>query len=122
MHRLVGDSEQEIRTAAADWRVEFLPDPDGDMNEGDLLVDSELVLPASPDLGVGERTRRITTVHAGQQTTTHEQSVNRTTPVQIGPVFARIVYDDDAWIVFARPELLLPYQDRRGRPIEGTFP
>ena len=27
------------------------------MNEGDLLVDSELVLPARPDLGVGERTR-----------------------------------------------------------------
>ena len=49
------------------------------MNEGDLLIDSELVLPASPDLGVGERTRRITTVHAGQQTTTREQTVNRTT-------------------------------------------
>jgi len=89
-------SEPEIRNAASDWQVDFLADPDGDMNEGDLLVDSELVLPASPDLGVGERTRRITTVHAGQQTTTHEQSVNRTTPVQTGPVFARIVYDDDA--------------------------
>ena len=65
-HRLVGDSEPEIRNAAADWQVEFLADPDGDMDEGDLLVDSELVLPARPDLGVGERTRRITTVHTGR--------------------------------------------------------
>ena len=45
--------------------MEFLADPDGDMKEGDLLIDSELILPASPELGVGDRTRRITTVHAG---------------------------------------------------------
>src|SRR5206468_3892158 len=70
VHRFVGDSEPEIRTAAADWQVEFLPDPDGDLNEGDLLVDSELVLPARPDLGVGERTRKITTVHTGSRATT----------------------------------------------------
>ena len=40
------------------------------MNDGDLLIDSELILPASPELGVGERTRRITTVHAGSRTST----------------------------------------------------
>ena len=90
------DSDPEIRNAAPDWQVEFLADPDGDMNEGDLLVDSELVLPASPDLGVGERTRRITTVHTGQRTTTHEQSVNRTPSGSTGPVLARIDYDDAA--------------------------
>ncbi|MGH9314721.1 MAG: FHA domain-containing protein [Vicinamibacterales bacterium] len=90
------DSDPEIRNAAPDWQVAFLADPDGDMNEGDLLIDSELVLPASPDLGVGERTRRITTVHAGQRTTTHEQSVNRTPSGATGPVLARIDYDDDA--------------------------
>ena len=60
-----GGRDPEIRNAAADWQVEFLPDPDGDVAEGDILIDSELLLPASPELGVGERTRRITTVHAG---------------------------------------------------------
>lgn len=89
------DSDPEIRNAAADWQVEFLADPDGDMNEGDLLIDSELVLPANPDLGVGERTRRITTVHAGDKTTTHEQAVNRSPSVPAGPAVARIQYDDD---------------------------
>ena len=57
-------------TPAPQWQVEFRADPDGDMNEGDLLIDSELVLPARPELGVGERTRRITTVHTGHRTTT----------------------------------------------------
>jgi hypothetical protein len=94
--RLVGDSEPELCTAAADWQVEFLADPDGDMSEGDLLVDSELVLPASPDLGMGERTRRITTVHSGQQATTRERTVGRSSSAAAAPVLARIEYDDES--------------------------
>jgi hypothetical protein len=90
------DSDPVIRNAAADWQVDVLADPDGDMNEGDLLIDSELILPASPDLGVGERTRRITTVHAGQHTSTREQTVNRAQTATTGAVLARIEYDDDA--------------------------
>jgi hypothetical protein len=95
--RLRKEPDQNVRQAGADWQVEFLPDPDGDMSEGDLLIDSELVLPASPDLGVGERTRRITTVHAGQRTTTREQTMSPPAPAAPAPaVFARIQYSDDA--------------------------
>jgi hypothetical protein len=94
--RFVGEADPAIRNAAPDWQVEFLPDPDGDMEEGDLLVDSELVLPARPDLGVGERTRRITTVHSGHRTTTKQQTVSRSEPVSAAPVLARIEYDDDS--------------------------
>ncbi len=89
------EADPEISSAAAEWQVEFVADPDGDMNEGDLLIDSELVLPASPDLGVGERTRRITTVHAGQRATTREQTIDRP-PAAPGSVLARIEFDDDA--------------------------
>src|SRR6185503_885198 len=96
VHRFVGDSDPEIRTAAADWQVEFLPDPDGDMNEGDLLVDSELVLPARPDLGVGERTRKITTVHTGSRATTREQTVGQLPSPAATGVGARIEYDDES--------------------------
>lgn len=100
MRRLVErwrpNDDPEFRNAASGWQVEFLADPDGDLSEGDLLVDSELVLPASPELGVGERTRRITTVRAGRGTTTHEQTAPRTEPLATGVVLARIEYDDDA--------------------------
>lgn len=93
--RLTGGTDHDVCSATGDWHVEFLPDPDGDMNEGDLLVDSELVLPARPDLGVGERTRRITTVHAGHRTTTREQVLSRTSD-GAAQSFARITYRDDS--------------------------
>jgi hypothetical protein len=57
---------------AADWHVEFLVDADGDLKPGDVLVASELLLPASPELGGGARTRRITTVHIGSRVTMRE--------------------------------------------------
>lgn len=88
-------AEPHFQNAAGDWQIEFLADPDGEMTEGDLLIDSELILPANPDLGVGERTRRITTTHSGQRTATREQTVNRTPPAAAKSVFARIEYDDD---------------------------
>lgn len=96
VERLRGDADPEISKAASGWQVEFLADPDGDMHEGDLLIDSELVLPASPDLGVGQRTRRITTVHAGERTTTREQTVNRTQTAATVRALARIEYEDEA--------------------------
>jgi hypothetical protein len=33
-----------------------------------------------------------------------------------------LVYEDDTFLLFARPGLTLPYRDRRGEPLEGTFP
>jgi hypothetical protein len=94
LQRLTRDQEPAIDNAGADWQVEFRADPDGDMSEGDLLIDSELVLPARPDLGVGERTRRITTMHTGHRTTTREQTVNRAPQASASPVFARVIHDD----------------------------
>jgi hypothetical protein len=95
VRRFGSESEPAIRSAA-EWQVEFLADSDGDMKEGDLLVDSELVLPASPDLSVGERTRRITTVHSGQRTTAREQTVNRPQPASTATILARLEYDDES--------------------------
>jgi len=98
VRRLLGrvrrDRDPDVRSASGDWQVAFLPDPDGDMGEGDLLVDSELVLPARPDLGVGERTRRITTVHTAHRTTMREQTVSRTSSAPA--VIARLAYRDQA--------------------------
>ena len=87
VERWRGASEPEISNPGPDWQVEFLADPDGDMSEGDLLIDSELLLPAKSDLGVGERTRRITTVHARQGTSTREQIV--------GAVIGEVVEGDE---------------------------
>src|SRR5262249_5763804 len=68
-----------------EWDIEFLPDPDGDIPEGDILVDSELLLPSNPQLGTGERTRLIRTIHSGQRKPDE--------PANAG-AFARIEYSD----------------------------
>jgi hypothetical protein len=85
-----------VQHAGIDWHVEFLQDPDGDIGPGDILVDSELLLPASPELGVGERTRRITTSHVGPRVTAKEQIVTRPPEAVEARGLARITYTDDA--------------------------
>jgi hypothetical protein len=120
--RFLGRTHLPVESATGDWQVEFLEDPDGDVAEGEFVIDSELRAPQGPELGAGSRTRRITTVHIGQpgapvarslrvgvepaapgrvvrdaveQVKTREQTVTR----QAAPaarVLARVTYDDDA--------------------------
>jgi len=94
MARLSGRFAPAVRNPAGEWQIEFVADPDGELAEGDLLVDSQLVLPGRPELGVGERTRRITTVRRGPQTITKEQTSVRAHPSAV-PVLAQITYEDD---------------------------
>ena len=94
--RVFGRADVPVQTAAGEWHVEFLPDPDGDVAEGDILIVSELALPTSPELGAGERTRRIATVHSGQRTTTKARSITDARPLSRSRVFARIEYEDNA--------------------------
>jgi hypothetical protein len=94
--RIFGLREPSVQSAGGEWHVEFLPDPDGELAEGDILIDSELLLPASPELGAGERTRRVTTAHSGQRATTREQIVDRVSDAPPARAFARVLYEDAA--------------------------
>ena len=73
--RVTRASPRELEKAGGEWHVTFLPDPDEELEEGGVLVYSELKLPAKPELGSGERTRRITTVHTSHGTTVREQNI-----------------------------------------------
>jgi hypothetical protein len=84
-----------IENPAREWHVEFLADPDGEVQDGDILVCSELSLPEQPELGAGQRTRRITTVHVGNKTTRREAVVTVPTATAT-TTFARLKYEDDA--------------------------
>jgi hypothetical protein len=89
-------SAPPVENAAREWQIEFHPDADGELAPGDILIHSELMLPgSSDDLGAGQRTRRITTVHVGQRTTTREETVSRTASAP-SSVHARLRYDDNA--------------------------
>ena len=93
--RLTGGSTP-VENAAREWQIEFHPDADNELGQGDILIHSELMLPAaSEDLGAGQRTRRITTVHVGQRTTRREETVSRTAATSAS-VHARLHYEDNA--------------------------
>jgi pSer/pThr/pTyr-binding forkhead associated (FHA) protein len=79
--------------------VAFLADPDDELKEGDVLVDSELLMPARPDLGVGELTRRISTVQSQQSrrgTGTIDHTICRSSSPAPLRLLGRIEYDDES--------------------------
>jgi hypothetical protein len=94
--RILGQADVPVQSAAGNWHVEFLPDPDEDVAEGDILIVSELALPTSPELGAGGRTRRIATVHSGPRTTTRQQTVTDAHAPSRPHAFARVEYKDNA--------------------------
>jgi len=96
MRRMTGEPEPEVRNAATDWHVAFMADPDGELKEGDVLVDSELLMPARPDLGVGEQTRRVAIVQSAHHATTIEHTICRSSPFSPSRLLGRLEYDDDS--------------------------
>ncbi len=92
---LPGGRRAPLENAGVRWHVEFLCDVDGELaGDGDILVHSDLVLPPQPELGVGERTRRITTVRSGDHTTSRAQLLSAPSPTRAA-VHARLTWQDN---------------------------
>ena len=96
MRRMTGDPEPEVCNAATDWHVAFMADPDGELKEGDVLVESELLMPARPELGVGEQTRRIAILQSPQHATTIVHNICRSSASSPSRLLGRLEYDDDS--------------------------
>jgi pSer/pThr/pTyr-binding forkhead associated (FHA) protein len=80
--------------------VEFVPDPDGEIGPGDILIHSELLLPAREEPGAGQRTRRVATMHVGSRTTVRQDISTATRSAATrsaapGPA-ARLKYSDES--------------------------
>jgi hypothetical protein len=95
LDRLFG-AEPDVQNPGVEWHIEFLRDADGELLEGDILIDSELLLPGPVELGAGERTRRVTTMRAGQRTTTRQELVDRPPASPGAAVVARLRYEDNS--------------------------
>jgi hypothetical protein len=84
-----------VENVARDWQIEFAADADGELQEGDILIHSELSLPGADTLGAGQLTRRVATLHVGHRTTTAAQTVAETRPAS-ATALARLRYEDDS--------------------------
>jgi hypothetical protein len=96
MRRIGRKPASEVRNAATDWHIAFVADPDEELKEGDLLVDSELLMPARPDLGLGEQTRKISTLQSGRRATTIEHIISGPPTSSTSRLLGRIEYDDES--------------------------
>ena len=94
--RRAAEPESEVRNAATDWHITFLADPDEELKEGDVFVDSELLRRARPDFGLGAPTRKVVTRHAGPSPATIEHTIGFPPPASTPRLLARIEYDDEA--------------------------
>jgi len=94
LDRVLG-SPPVVQNPALTWQVEFVADPDDELGHGDILIHSELMLPAREELGAGQRTRRVATVHVGTRTTVRPDVANPTGRTISRPV-ARLTYTDES--------------------------
>jgi hypothetical protein len=90
-----GRRRPPLENAGPGWHVEFLCDTDGELaQEGDIIVRSDLMLAPDPELGAGERTRRITTVRSGGRASIHAQLLDASDAPR-SAVRARLTYQDN---------------------------
>jgi hypothetical protein len=77
--------------AEGDWYLKFHLDEDGELNPGDILIDSRLALPTPQDYGVGSKTQRTVTVSSGGET---KRLKREAAGGPAGPALARLSYQD----------------------------
>jgi hypothetical protein len=83
--KLTRKSEQpKITPPEGGWQVRVLENTDDETQAGDIVIYSELALPAKPDFGAGSMTKRIATRKLGG-TQTMTQSYDQPKPVDAQP-------------------------------------
>jgi hypothetical protein len=92
-------SERKISAPEGGWQIRILENTDDEVGQGDIVINSELALPAKMELSDGSMTKRIATRKmAGTQTTsqTYEPKAPKAQepPVAGEGVFATIEYED----------------------------
>jgi hypothetical protein len=101
-------SEPKIAAPEGGWQIAILENTDDDVQPGDIVISSELALPAKPDFGAGSMTKRISTRRmAGVETSSQQYEpapAASTVPAATAPsgpatdskALAVIEYEDDS--------------------------
>jgi len=99
--KLTKRSDPKIVPPETGWQIQLLENTDDDTQPGDILINSELALPAKNDIGAGSMTKRIATRRmAGSETVATQTYAPADKPVPApSPVstdgFAFIEYEDN---------------------------
>jgi|SRR5580658_3600736 hypothetical protein len=76
------------------WRVEFFENTDDDVEAGDIVIYSELALPAKPEFGAGSMTKRINTRRMAGELTASQKYDEKLPETREMEAYAIIEYED----------------------------
>jgi hypothetical protein len=88
-------SDPKIVVPEGGWQIRVLENTDEDAAPGDIMISSELALPAKDEFGAGSMTKRIATRRmAGVESTKQSYDAAPAAAVAVAGAFAVIEYDD----------------------------
>jgi hypothetical protein len=88
--------EPKIAPPDGGWQIRILENTDDDVQAGDIVIYSELALPAKTEFGAGTMTKRIATRKLGGSTSTSQSYEKPPLPAASeGDAFATIEYEDN---------------------------
>jgi hypothetical protein len=99
--KLMKRSDPKIAPPETGWQIQLLENTDDDTQPGDIVIHSELALPAKNDIGAGSMTKRIATRRmAGSETIATQTYAPADKPAPSSPAaategFAMIEYEDN---------------------------
>jgi len=84
------------KVAAPDggWRIEFFENTDDDVEAGDIVIYSELALPAKTEFGAGSMTKRINTRRLAGELTASQKYEEQLPATKEMEAYATIEYED----------------------------
>ena len=98
--KLARRSEPKVEAPEGGWQVRILENTDDEVDRGDIVIYSELALPAKTELGAGSMTKRIATRRMGGVESAPQMTYRPAEPpAAVNPndgAFATIEYEDDA--------------------------
>ncbi|HVN02936.1 MAG TPA: FHA domain-containing protein [Bryobacteraceae bacterium] len=92
--KLARKPASKVTAPEGGWRVEFFENTDEDVEPGDIVIYSELALPAKPEFGAGNMTKRINTRRLAGELTSSQKYEEQLPPTQEMEAYATLEYED----------------------------
>jgi len=83
----------KVEAPPGGWTIDLLENTDAETQPGDIVIYSELALPAKPDYGTGTLTKRIATSRLGGELKSAQKYEEK--PTGTAEAFATLAYEDN---------------------------
>jgi len=83
----------KVEAPPGGWTIDILENTDEEAKTGDIVIYSELALPAKPDYGTGSMTKRIATSRLGGELKSAQKYEEK--PGGAGETYATLAYEDN---------------------------